>query len=164
MKQISFILILVAITIVSCSKSDKILLNQNFDEGNWLLVNVNYAEKKLSLIDDEKVLKENTSKLYVSANGECGGTTCDGFLRLYKNGKLVAEKAYLMSDKVHESSEIRESYESGEEFTIEPTDQNDFKVKWDSLIKENNYPTIYNSQPQDKDIIWVFKKTAANTR
>ena len=46
-----FLLILLS----SCSNSDNILENRNFNKGNWLLVNVNYANKTLELIDDKSI-------------------------------------------------------------------------------------------------------------
>lgn len=64
MKQILPIIIL-TFFLAGCSDSDKILHGHNFDNGDWLLVNVNYAEKTLELIDDELILKNNKNGIRV---------------------------------------------------------------------------------------------------
>jgi len=140
-----------------CSDSDKILDGHNFEKGDWLLVNVNYAEKTLELIDDELILKNNRNRIWVTPIGECGKTTCDGFLMLYKDGKLIAEDAYLTRSALHESTEIKNSYQTGTEWTLNPKNDSEFKHLWDSLKSKNYYPTIYHTQPADKDIIWAYK-------
>ncbi len=136
-----------------CNKSNRLLADKDFENGDWLLVNVNYAEKTLKIIDDEQVLLNNKNGLWVTPFAECGGTTCDGF----KDGKLIAEDEYLTKAVLYESSAIKSSYEKGNEWTIDPIDKIDFDRKWDSLLKVNCYPTIYHTQPADKDIIWVYK-------
>lgn len=89
--------------------------------------------------------------------GECGGTTCDGFLKLYKDGKLIKEDAYLTRTALYESSRIKSAYKKGSEWTIDAIDKIEFDRKWDSLLKTKCYPTIYHTQPENKDIIWVYK-------
>lgn len=156
MKQILSVIIL-AFLIASCSDSDKILYGHNFDNGDWLLVNVNYAEKTLELIDDELILKNNKNGIWVTLLGDCGGTTCDGFLMLYKDGKLIKEDEYLTRSTLIESNELKNSYQKGIEWTIEPINETEFRIMWDSLKNENVYPTVYHTQPEDKDIIWAYK-------
>tara|TARA_R110001606_G_C15180444_1_gene629274 strand:+ start:312 stop:791 length:480 start_codon:yes stop_codon:yes gene_type:complete len=147
------------ILLSSCSKSDNILNNRNFNKGNWLLVNVNYADKTLELIDDKSILEKNKNGIYVLPTGDCGGTTCDGFIKLYQDGKLVGQLEYLTRTLLYESKSIKESYKNGTESYIEPENSEDFKTKWDSLVKANNYPTIKHIQPDDKDIILNYKKS-----
>ena len=155
MKQI--LLIIFTIYITSCSDSDKLLVGHNFDEGNWLLVNVNYAEKTLELIDDESILKNNENGIWVTPLGECGSTTCDGFLKLYKDGILIARDEYLTRSVLFESAELKNNYQTGMKWTIDPIDESKFRIVWDSLINENAYPTVYHTQPADKDIILVYE-------
>ena len=147
------------ILLTSCSNSDSILKNRNFDKGNWLLVNVNYANKTLELIDDKSILKNNKNGIFVLPGGDCGGTTCDGFLMLYKDGKLIKEIEYLSREFLYESESIKKSYENGIETYIEPQNSEDLNKKWDSLLNDNYYPTIKHIQPADKDIILTYKKS-----
>lgn len=156
MKKILQIILLTALT-TSCSDSDMILRGNNFDEGDWLFVNVNYADKTLELIDAEFVLEQNKDGIWVTPFGDCGGTTCDGFLMLFKDGKLVREDEYLTRSALFESDELRKSYRKGTDWTIDPIDESRFKFLWDSLETENVYPTVYHTQPEDKDIIWAYK-------
>jgi hypothetical protein len=142
--------------IAGCSQSSNIL-DQNFDEGDWLLVNVDYDKRTIELIDDEQTLKANKTGLWVTLMGECGGTTCDGFLKLYKDGRLVTQAEYLTRSELHESSGIREAYKMGTESIIDPGDKNGFSKKWDSLKNANCYPTVYHTHPADKDVIWFYK-------
>ena len=148
-------LILIGLTILSCNKPDFILQDKDFTNGEWLLVND--IDTAVLLIDDEKFLNENKNGLWVTPFGDCKWTTCDGILKLYKNGKLVSEKGYLSRTTLYESSEIIKAYKRGTHFTIEPKDKIDFDNKWDSLNAANTYPTIYHTQPEDKDIFWVYK-------
>ena len=150
------------ILLSSCSNSDNILENRNFDKGNWLLVNVNYANKTLELIDDKSILEKNKSGIFVLPGGDCGGTTCDGFVMLYKDGKLIKEIEYLGRAFLYESESIKKSYENGIESCIEPLNSDDLKKKWDSLLNENCYPIIKHIQPDDKDIILIYKKVEKN--
>lgn len=151
------LLVLVALVLAGCRESDRLLKPFDFQSGDWLLVNKNYQEETLELIDDEKILEANKGGLWFTPLGDCGHTTCDGFISLYKDGKLIAEKGYLVRASMYESGEIKSAYKNGKEWTIEPADRNDFKKKWDSLKVEKCYPTIYHSQPADIDIIWVYK-------
>jgi len=147
------------ILLTSCSNSDYILENRNFDRGKWLLVNVNYANKTLELIDNKSILENNKNGVFVLPGGDCDWTTCDGFVKLYKDGKLIKEIAYLSREFLYESESIKKSYKNGTESYIEPMDLEDFNKKWDSLANENDYPTIKHIQPADKDIILTYKKT-----
>ena len=146
---------ILSITLTCCTETDKLLNGQDFDKGDWLLVNVNYAEKTLQLIEDETILKNNKNGIWVMQAGDCDGTTCDGFLKLYKNGRLIAQDQYLTRSTLIESTEIKKSYKKGIEWTIDSI--SNFKQLWDSLKNSGNYPTIYNEQPANKNIIWVYR-------
>ena len=122
-----------------------------------MFVNVNYVDKTLELIDDESVLKQNKNGIWVTPLGDCGRTTCDGFLKLYKDGKLVKEDEYLTRAALVETNELKNSYRKGTDLTIDPIDESRFRFLWDSLKTENVYPTVYHIQPADKDIIWAYK-------
>ena len=82
--------------------------------------------------------------------GDCGGTTCDGFLKLYKDGILIAQDEYLTHSAVYESSEIKESYKNGKQWTIDPANEVHFKELWDSLKNAGSYPTIITFSLQTK--------------
>lgn len=150
-------IILLTVLLTSCTDSDKILQGNNFDEGDWLFVNVNYVDETLELIDDESVLKQNKNGIWVTPMGDCDGTTCDGFLKLYKDGKLIKEDEYLTRSALFETTELKNSYRKGTDWTIDPIDESRFSFLWDSLKTENVYPTVYHTQPADKDIIWAYK-------
>lgn len=156
MKQILNIFI-VTIALTGCSDSDKLLVGRDFDKGDWLLVNANYAENTLQIIDNETILQSNKDGIWVTPAANCNGTTCDGFLKLYKDGKLIVEDEYLTRSALYESSVIKENYKIGKEWTIDPANEVEFKHLWDSLKTVGCYSTIYHTQPADKDIIWVYK-------
>ena len=155
LKRIPFILLLIFVS--ACSNQEGILTGKDFDKGDWLFVNVDYAQETLQIIDDEKILKENKDALYVTSDGYCGGTTCDGFLKLYKDGKLIAQDEYLTHSTLHESISIKKSYKKAVNWTMQSNNETQFNKTWDSLKSANCYPTIYHMQPADKDAIWVYK-------
>ena len=147
--------------VLSCSSSESILKGHTFDEGDWILVNVNYVEETLEIIDDETILKKYKNGIGVTSIGDCAWTTCDGFLKLFKNGILIKEVGYLTRSRMYlyESNRILESYKTGKKWTIKPKNKSEFKFVWDSLKMVNCYPTIYNTQPENKDIIVTYNGT-----
>jgi hypothetical protein len=147
----------VTLTLTGCSDSDKFLAGKDFENGDWLLVNVNYSERTLQIIEDETILRNNRDGIWVTPLGDCGGTTCDGFLKLYKDGKLIIQDEYLTRSALYESSEIKTGYKNGKEWTLDPANEVEFKLLWDSLKNVGSYPTIYHTQPADKDIIWAYR-------
>lgn len=156
---IIFTLLSSAIVLTSCGDKENSILNKkNFDEGNWLMVVRNEIEETTFVIDDETILKDNPYGVLLGPNSECGGTTCDGFLELYKDGELIMEQSYLSKADLIETTSIREAYRTGSTEYIHPSDSVDFKRQWDSLVKiKNIYPTRFHTQPDDKDIILVYK-------
>lgn len=145
--------------LIGCEeKSNMILADKDFDEGDWLFVNVNYVEDTHLIIDNEELLKRNSQGIRVLPGGECGGTTCDGFLMLYKDGQLIEQQEYLEKSELFESDSLISCYIQGKSLTINPTDKKDFDLKWDSLKRiKDVYPTVYHTQPGDKDIILVYE-------
>jgi hypothetical protein len=155
MNKICFLLISACSIFSGCNKPHSFLYDHDFTSGNWLLVNENDTE--LEIIDDEEILKTNKNGICITPFGDCKWTTCDGILKLYKDGKLISEKGYLTRSALYESKGIKEAYKKGMEFTIEPVDKNELNRKWDSLVTQNYYPTIYHAQPADKDELRVYK-------
>lgn len=145
-------------TLTGCRESINILENRNFNEGDWLLVNSDGNKRTLFVIEDEKVLRENASGIAVKFAENDHNTTCDGLLKLFKDGKLVVEQMYLDPSCITQSTEIKNAYRKAIDESIYPTDSGDFTRQWDSLkLTRKCYPTIYHSQPADKDIIWYYK-------
>ena len=152
-------LIFVITALTSCKDKDNSILNdKNFDEGKWLLVVENKVESTLFVIDDKRVLKENPFGLTLGPSAYCGGTTCDGFIDLYKDGKLIASQEYLSKSDLIENEDIRQAYKIAITDCIRPGDEKKFKQQWDSLERiKNTYPTRRHIQPEDKDIICFYK-------
>jgi len=150
--------LIVLILLTSCGDKDNAILNnQNFDEGNWLIVIEDEVQETRFAIDDEKILKENPFGLLLGPKAYCGGTTCDGFLKLYKDGELISHQGYLSHLHLIENKTLVNSYRKTKANYIYPDDKSDFKKQWDSLIKLGNiYPTRYHTQPDDKDIILYY--------
>ncbi len=141
----------------SCTDSTVILKGHNFSSGDWLLVNVDDVKGTFKVIDDETVLANNPSGIIVDWSNSHEYTTCDGWLRLYKDGELIAEQNYLERSYLTESSEIKAAYKNGSEGSTHPKNRKEFNNQWDSLrgIK-NCYPTRTHIQPEDIDIIVFF--------
>jgi len=153
-------IIFFGLSISSCNDSDKILVGKNFKKGDWFFVNVNYVEQTIQIIDNENILEEIKNDIYVKPSGECKWTTCDGFLKLYKDGELIEMHEYLSRSEIYETEKIKSFYKLANEATIDPINKDDFKIKWDSLKRiANTYPTRYHTQPADKDIIWLYQYT-----
>jgi hypothetical protein len=142
----------------SCADNDKAILNgNNFDKGDWFLVVQDYSKNTLFVIDDEKTLKDNPLGLVLGPFADCGGTTCDGFLTLYRDGELVNEHEYLSQSDVFISSDIQDAFRQANHNSIYSDDNIEFKNQWDSLSKlMNTYPTRYHTLPDDKDIIVYY--------
>jgi hypothetical protein len=143
--------ILLALTIVLCSscKSHKehILEIKNFSKGSWLLVVENGATHTNFVIDDEQILKDNPSGIQLGPHASCPGTTCDGFVKLYRDGELVDSREYLSDADLIVSANIRKAYRRARVDWLHP-DKADFQTVWDSLrIASNTYPTRYQSEP-----------------
>jgi len=156
--RLSLLSIFIIINVTSCKdKKNAILYDKNFDDGNWLLVVENHAENTLFVIDDEKVLKANPDGLWLGKNAYCGGTTCDGFITLYRDGELVDSKEFLSKSFLSETEKIRKAYKIARTDCLHPQ-QAHFKQTWDSLkAADNTYPTRQHIQPEDKDIICYYQ-------
>ncbi len=151
-------ILLISLLAVSCNAPDRILENRDLENGNWLLVNVNYPEGTLQVIDDEKILAKNKRGIYVKSCADCQWTTCDGFLKLYKDGELIEKQGYLSRERIHESKKIKNAYKQAIDTTIEPLNSIDFTTKWDSLKTiKNTYPTKYRVAYDNRDVIWVYQ-------
>ena len=117
----------------------------------------NHVEKTLFVIDDEIVLKSNPDGLRLGPNAYCGGTTCDGFITLYKNGELVDTKEFLSKSDLLVTDNIKKAYKKARTDCIRP-DQRLLKQFWDSLgAVKNTYPTRQHIQPEDTDIICFYQ-------
>jgi hypothetical protein len=62
-RLIPFSLFLIFIS--GCSKQEGILAGKDFNKGDWLFVNVDYAQKTLQIIDDEKILADNNDGINI---------------------------------------------------------------------------------------------------
>jgi hypothetical protein len=134
------------------------LKNHDFKNGKWLLVKEDFAKNTLQVIDDEKILNKFYSTIKIIWNDDDDYTTCDGTIKLYKNGELIVKQNYLDASKIIESSNIKSSYKIATDTTIESYNKNEFLKQFDSLKSiKNSYPTRYHEQPADKDIIWLYK-------
>ena len=144
--------------LTSCRDSTIILKNRNFNNGDWLLVNSDGNKRTLFVIDDERVLQENPNGIKVKFSESDHYTTCDGLLKLFKDGKLVAEQVYLDPSCITEASDIKNAYKKATDESVYPISNVDFKRQWDSLKSiPKCYPTVYHKQPDNKDIIWLYK-------
>ena len=150
----------IVIALTSCkdnSSGNPILSGRDFDKGKWLLVVRNEAKNTKFIIDDKNVLKANPLGIRLGPNAYCGGTTCDGFIDLYKDGERIASEEFLSQSDLIESENIKKAYKAAISDCIEPS-ENEFKQKWDSLQTiKNTYPTRHHVQPQNKDIICFFR-------
>jgi len=147
-----------AFFLLGCSNGAYILANKNFGDGNWLLVNKNSYKQTIRIITDKNILKENPFGIKIKSSKTDQYTTCDGSIKLYKDGELVAEQSYLDTSFLIESNAIKKSYKNGIDTLIYPTNKSNYKTIWDNLLKSGkNYPTRYHIQPEDKDIIFDYK-------
>ena len=154
-KYLSFIL---TVILTSCNDSIEILNGHDFSTGDWLLVNEDDVKGVLKIIDDEKVFSNNPNGIVVNWSNSHEFTTCDGWLRLYRDGELVAKQSYLEKSYLSESPEIADAYKNCSESSINPKNKIEFDRQWDSLkALKNYYPTRYHSLPEDINIIVFFR-------
>lgn len=153
-----FLLIPIILAITQCGNREKAILNnRDFDHNNWLIVIENAQMNTMFVVDDEKILKENSFGLTLGPLANCDGTTCDGFLDLYKDGVLIERQSFLSQSDLIESSTIKKNYRIAKAYYLYPNNKSEYKYLWDSLQKlPNIYPTRYHAQPDDKDYICVF--------
>jgi hypothetical protein len=144
--------------LVSCIDKDNAILNgKDFDKGKWFLVWEDYAKGTLCIIDDQSILRENPNGIILGPFAGCGGTTCDGFLTLYKDGELIVQHEYLSRADLFMNSEIINSFRPATRVSVYSDNSVEYKFQWDSLLKiKNTYPTRYHTQPDDKDIIIYY--------
>jgi hypothetical protein len=155
-KNISSFVFILLLMLTGCT-GKVILIGHNFKSGDWLLVNQDFANGTQKIIDDEKVLVNNPTGIKVDWSEDHKYTTCDGILKLYKDGELIAQQGYLEQSYLTENMEIKAAYKNCSVKTTHPHDSKDFKKQWDSLRTINNcYPTRYHIQPEDKDIILFY--------
>jgi hypothetical protein len=153
----NFFIVLLLPVLTGCDDSISLLKGKKIESGNWILVNHNYVNNTLKIIDDEAVLKANPSGLVITWNEDHNFTTCDGVLSLYKDGELVEKQNYLSQSFIHENTKIRKAYKNAKEAAIIPNDTFEYKRQWDSIRLLNKcYPTRDHMQPEDKDVIRFF--------
>lgn len=140
-----------------CTDRNRPILNEDFNSGNWILVKENLVNKTLFLLDDEQVLTANSEGIQILNPHDCSGTTCDGNIKLFKNGKLVRWEDYWSEEYVKESETVKQAYRTGIELTFHPNNDMDFRRIWDSLTLVGCYPTVYRMQPGDRKIIVAYK-------
>lgn len=153
-------IIFVAIVVIfqSCSDHIKILENKDFERGNWLLAIENHSEETLYVISDEQMLKDNKHGLSVSFADDHNYTTCDGNLQLFRDGELVEEQNFLTNFHLTIPNELSKHKVKAISKWIEPVDERDFQMKWDSLkTLRNTYSHWSISQPNEKKIIKVYQ-------
>ncbi len=156
-KILLIFLILPALLSCSDSKEVYILKNKNFTEGDWILIKTHGNDNTFFVVDDEKILQNNSNKIKIISSESDHYTTCDGIFRLYKDGQVIEEQEYLDSSFLTESDEIKKAYRKAIDESISPINDKDFKIKWDSLKAISKcYPTVYLEQPENKNAIWFF--------
>ena len=151
-------LITLYLLFASCNNSTNLLKNKKIDSGNWLLVNHNYADGTLKIIDDETILIANPNGIEVNWKEDHMFTTCDGVLSLYKDGELIEKRNYLSQSYIHENKSILKAYKNAEETTIVSSSKSEYQRQWDSIKSlAKHYPTRYYVQPENKDVIRFFR-------
>ena len=143
--------------LIGCAQKDEILSDYNFNDGDWILVHKSHVSNSIEIINDEKTLKDNKHGIALLPGADCEWTTCDGAISLYKDGKLIKKTNYLSRENIYESNHIKNSYIKGIRYNIDPINKLDFNTKWDSILQQSDYPTIYKSQPDNKNIILAYK-------
>ena len=90
--------ILIVFLLVSCGYfGDKIDFFKDVDfteEADWLLVKSNTGLDTCGVIFDKDILLKLQGDLEIKYSKECGGTTPDNCLGLYKNGKRIRSTCY----------------------------------------------------------------------
>jgi hypothetical protein len=144
-------------TVTSCVHINPILKGNNFDEGDWLLVHNSFLKDSLLVIDDEKVLKANAIKLSVDFSDDDQGTTCDGEILLYKNGRLVNSQQYLSSIHLHQSKDLEASYKLSQRdfFHFNKNSTKDFIV--DSLLKAGTYYPVIDTPDNKGAYLFAYR-------
>lgn len=142
----------------SCVDRVDVLAGRDFSDGDWLLVRKDVAHRITHVIDDEAVLAENADGISVRWEEGHAWTTCDGSLRLFRDGEEVLSQNYLDASYLSETVALQQAFVLAREEHLYPEDSLDFVRLWDSLkTVPSSYPTRYHEQPADKDIIWLYR-------
>jgi len=157
-KYLLIILFFTTTFLSSCYKVNVILDKQDFDLGSWLLVDRNSVTSSSRGITDNKVLKEYSKKLIVISEENDKGTTCDGVIELYKNGKLINSQEYLSNTRLWQPNSLEKYYSPCKLSFINTLTKNIQNNIIDSIKKrKDSYPIFNLVSPYDSSTVWYFK-------
>jgi len=144
--------------LLSCGDRNMILDKQDFDNGKWLLIDRNRITDSVRGITDNQILKKYSKRLIVKFDEDDKGTTCDGVIELYKNGKLVNSQEYLSDSRVSQPVDLEKLYYPCKLLFIETATVDIQNTTFDSLNKRNDtYPIINLNRPDDTHSVLYCK-------
>jgi hypothetical protein len=98
MIKIHFILFLIIlISLNSCnlfSEKEYLYNGKDINSKDTFLIVQSYNSENFKIFTDSKIIYENINDFYVKSSDECHGTTPDGAIELYKNGKRISIISY----------------------------------------------------------------------
>lgn len=159
MRKISLILITAGIFLLLFIRHGKLiqpLKNKDYTEGDWCLIDLNHNKRSIKIIDDEKVIAQNTKGIWIFSENSDGFTTCDGQLKIFKNGELTEEYNYLNRSRIFLSKSIERAFLIGYDSVIHPSNNNLDSIFDYFRIKPHYYPTIHQIQPNKDKVIWLY--------
>ena len=152
------LLFLFPVFLISCYHANIILDKQDFETGKWLLIDRNSVSSTCRGITDSKILKEYSRKLIVIHDENDNGTTCDGVIELYKNGKLINSQEYLSNIRLLQPNSLKKYYSPCEIVFLKVPTKNIKPKIIDSLLNSKDcYPIVNPNTTEDTSTISYFK-------
>ncbi|WP_291726536.1 hypothetical protein [Bernardetia sp.] len=123
----------------------------NFNEDtNWLFVRANTDYDTYEVIYDKEVLQKLRDDLVLQATKECGGTTPDNCLDLYKNSRRVNSFCYCSWESMSFAfGRLESKFIPAKQKLVSANSIDRYHFVLDSLKKENNVYLLY---PKDTTV------------
>lgn len=143
--------ILIGFLIVSCGYfGDKVDFFKGIDlndKADWLLVKSNPDYKTCGVIYDKDLLLKLHKEFVIKSTSECGGTTPDNNIALYKNGKWIKSVGYCSWEPLsYNLGGLKRHFKDAELKTIKAKSIDRHDIVLDSLTQLDN---IYLLYPKD---------------
>lgn len=114
------------------------------DKADWILVKSNSDTETYGIISDKELLLKFNRDLKIKLTSECGGTTSDNNIALYKNGKLIKSVSYCSWEPLsYDLGELNKHFKPSSLKMVKAKSINRHNFILDSLKQLDNVYLIY---------------------